>query len=73
MTTFMKGFFGGRKPEQPYHTRETIQAAADELRRNDLDLGDMLVGALMAANLAEPLDDTRDMDEAEKQRMRETY
>ena len=36
------------------------------------DLGDLLVGALMAANLAEPLDDL-DMDEAQRERIRETW
>ena len=37
------------------------------------DLGDMLVGALMAANLAEPLDDPQfdDLSVEDKRRMRE--
>jgi hypothetical protein len=64
MTTFVKGYFREAKHRPAYIAKTT------ELL--PYDLGDELVGALMAANLAEPLDDT-DMDEAKKQRMRETY
>ena len=87
MTTFVKGYF--RREPYPYHTRETIQAAADELRRKlaqseayikttesllPYDLGDELIGALLRANLAEPLDGEEfdDLSDERKQTLRET-
>lgn len=48
----------------------TKMTKIDKLEEFYPDLGDMLVGALLRANLAEPLD-SLDMDEAMKTRLRE--
>ena len=64
--TFVKGYFRDVQHRPAYiKTTESLLP---------YDLGDMLIGALMEANLAEPLDGEQfdDMDETRKQRMRET-
>ena len=65
MTTYVKGYFREAKHRPAYIAKTT------ELL--PYDLGDELVGALLAANLAEPLDETQfdDLSEEDKRRMRE--
>jgi hypothetical protein len=82
MTTFVKGFFPVRA-----HTRRKPLPSADFVattkalagfvlseRQQVEDLGDMLIGALLRANLAEPLDGEEfdDLSDERKQQMRET-
>ena len=64
MTTFVKGYFRGKREPSPAYVKKTEEFYPD--------LGDMLVGALMAANLAEPLDEL-DMAAAQRERIRETW
>lgn len=73
---FVAKMMTAMRDDEPYHTRETIQAAADELRRKmkaeEHDLGDMLIGAIERMDLPEPLDDL-EMDEEQRQRNREVW
>lgn len=63
MTTFVKGYFRDAK-HRPVYVAKTEEFYPD--------LGELLVGALLAANLSEPLDGL-DMDEAQRDRIRETW
>ena len=66
MTTFVKGYFRGQHRPAYIKTTESLLP---------YDLGDELIGALLRANLAEPLDGEEFDGEtaAQKQQMRETY
>jgi hypothetical protein len=64
--TFVKGYFRGI-PHRPAYIKKTTELLP-------YDLGDELVGALLRANLAEPLDGEEfdDLSDEQKQQMRET-
>jgi hypothetical protein len=65
MTTFVNGYFLGQ--HRPAYIKKTTELLPD-------DLGDELVGALLRANLAEPLDGEEfdDLSDEQRARMRET-
>jgi hypothetical protein len=65
MTTFVKGYFRGQHRPAYIKTTESLLP---------YDLGDELIGALLRANLAEPLDGEEfdDLSDERKQQMRET-
>jgi hypothetical protein len=65
MTTFVKGYFRGQ--HRPAYIKKTTELLP-------YDLGDELIGALLRANLAEPLDGEEfdDLSDERKQQMRET-
>jgi hypothetical protein len=63
--TFVKGYFRGQHRPAYIKTTESLLP---------YDLGDELIGALLRANLAEPLDGEEfdDLSDERKQQMRET-
>jgi hypothetical protein len=63
--TFVKGYFRGQ--HRPAYIKKTTELLP-------YDLGDELIGALLRANLAEPLDGEEfdDLSDERKQQMRET-
>jgi hypothetical protein len=63
--TFVKGYFRGQ--HRPAYIKKTTELLP-------YDLGDMLIGALIEANLAEPLDGEEfdDLSSERKQTLRET-
>jgi hypothetical protein len=65
MTTFVKGYFRGQ--HRPAYIKKTTELLP-------YDLGDELIGALLRANLAEPLDGEEfdDLSDEQRARMRET-
>jgi hypothetical protein len=65
MTTFVKGYFRGQ--HRPAYIKKTTELLP-------YDLGDELIGALLRANLAEPLDGEQfdDLSDERKQTLRET-
>jgi hypothetical protein len=64
--TFVKGYFRGI-PYRPAYIKKTTELLP-------YDLGDELIGALLRANLAEPLDGEEfdDLSVERKQQMRES-
>jgi hypothetical protein len=65
MVSFVKGYFRGQ--HRPAYIKKTTELLP-------YDLGDELIGALLRANLAEPLDGEEfdDLSDERKQQMRET-
>jgi hypothetical protein len=63
--TFVKGYFRGQHRPAYIKTTESLLP---------YDLGDELIGALLRANLAEPLDGEEfdDLSDEQRARMRET-
>lgn len=63
--TFVKGYFRGQ--HRPAYIKKTTELLP-------YDLGDELIGALLRANLAEPLDGEEfdDLSDEQRARMRET-
>jgi hypothetical protein len=64
--TFVKGYFRGQ--HRPAYIKKTTELLP-------YDLGDELVGALLRANLAEPLDGEEfdDLSDDDRKRMRESF
>jgi hypothetical protein len=66
MVTFVKGYFRGQHRPAYIKTTESLLP---------YDLGDELIGALLRANLAEPLDGEEfdDLSDDDRKRMRESF
>jgi hypothetical protein len=66
MTSFVKGYFRGQ--HRPAYIKKTTELLP-------YDLGDELIGALLRANLAEPLDGEEfdDLSDEQRARLKETY
>jgi hypothetical protein len=67
MTTFVKGHFRDVQ-HRPAYIKKTTELLP-------YDLGDMLIGALIEANLAEPLDGEEfdDLSDDDRKRLREAW